>query len=185
MAALPANNTSRWFLDYVSSSGAAAREHTASIRLSTGSNATAANAKFLQILTAIGAGNLRNGWRALRLRFQDAGAVFSVPVTMSSGLAAFVGTQSISGYQVAQEALQWTWQARSFTTGRRVGFYLFPCSNVSPSVFRSSIAPLGTTVVAALNDDTNGDVLCVDGSSVSFGSYVNINYNSYWERNLR
>jgi hypothetical protein len=185
MTALPQNTTSRWFLDYLSNNQPTGQEHTMSLRLSTNGSASAANAKFLQLLTAMGVANLRAGWRPIRLRYQAALSDFSLPVAMVSGLSSFLGTASIAGYNVVQETIQYSWAARSVTTGRRAAISVFVTPTAGLNALRSVAAPWATTVVSALNDNTNGAVICVDGSEVEFYPYMNINANSYWEREMR
>ena len=186
MAALPSNNTERWFLDYVTGSHATATEHTMMIRTPTNTSAADVSAKFFAMLSGVTAANLWIGWRAIRLRWSAIGSNFSTPVTMSTALAGFTGTGAISGYATASEAIEVTAQGRSPSTGRRVDISLYGYRLIGlPTDFRllSTVAWVNS-YTAALNAGTP-PLKTVDATDALWYPYVNLNFNSYWERRLR
>lgn len=183
MAPLPANNTDRWFLDYVTGSHAGATEHTMQLRLGSNAGIDGASAAFLAILNGVGASNFYLGWKAIRMRYQAAGTNFSIPTSPGASLAAFAGTGTGAGTDVI-EAIEATVQGRSLSTGRRVDISIYGIkTTVTNFRVTATVAPW-STLVAALNGLVN-PALAVDGSIVTWYAYVNFNYNSYWERRKR
>lgn len=189
MAPLPPNTTGRIFFDYATAATAGV-EHTVAWRVPLGEfSSTVVQDNFLAFLQAVGAGNLRVGWRVLRARYQEAGSDFSTPLGLTPGLAAFVGTSAVS-FPANREAEEWTWQGRSPGTGRRVDFSLYGITTNPPANFRypagaGSPAWVGATVTALNNSSALGRPTTIDGSFPIWYQYVNFNANSYWERRLR
>lgn len=189
MAPLPQNNTDRWFLDYVTGTGPTSAEHTMSVRLGPDAGVDGASGVFLGVLNGIGSANLWAGWKPIRMRLQKAGTKFSLPVGMGSALSAFIGTGSNQDYRATTEALELTWQGRSFTTGRRVDLSLYGFRQTGIlGEFRytsAAFAP-GGAVVASLSAQTGASApLAIDGTEVTWYEYTNFNYNSYWEGRIR
>lgn len=186
MAPLPANNTERWYLDYVTGNHATAEEHTMQIRTPTLTSPTAVCDKFFAILNGVTAANLWVGWRPIRLRWAPAGLNFSTPQPISGALATFQGSGVLTGYQETQEALEVTFQGRSPLTGRRVDLSLYGFRSTAVlSAYRFTTA-VGwvNSAVAALNAGSP-ECRTIDGSNAVWYPYVNLNYNSYWEGELR
>lgn len=186
MAPLPQNSTARFFFDYVTGNAATSQEHTVQVRCSNETSPEDAQGAFLDLLNAMGTARFGNGWRVLRVRHQPAGTAFSVPVTLSASLAAFVGTGG--AVSPPSEAIELTYQGRSFTSGRRgdlslygtVGYSLTTNYRLTPGE-----ASWVGTAVAVLNSVESIVWRAIDGTRLTFYPYANWNYNSYWERKLR
>lgn len=185
------NNTARLFVDYITGAQPSSAEHTLMCRYDQ-SRLTASDAAdgIGRLLMAIGAANLRAGWKVLRLRNASQGNDFSVPVTMPSAITSFVGTANIN-YNARLETVEETFQGRSASTGRRVDVSLYRAMADCDASFRvlasgSGVGSMVTAIVGRLNADVfAGHWLAVDGSGPVWSSYMNQNYNSYWERRLR
>jgi len=190
VAPLPANNTARIFFDYITGNQATSKEHTVAWR-STGPGTTHEDvqARFLEFLQVLSPGTFVQGWRVLRVRVQEQGADFSVPVPMIAGLAAFVGTFT-GAYPQNREAEEWVWSGRSSTTGRRVDFSLYGIGTAFPVNFRypaggSSPNWVGPSIAFLNSADPPVGPLVIDFSKPTWYSYVNVQYNSYWEEQVR
>ncbi len=188
MAPLPTNTTARVFYDYVTGDGLTAKEHTFAIRADSEVPPDTVDAGVRAFLLALGPTTFREGWRIIRSRFHPAGADFSLPRSVTAALAEFIGTNTVAMTD-DREAIEWTWQGRSVTTGRRVDFSLYGLNWLIPPSFRLESGGSSPAWVAAsvdaLNALTSGVFLCIDGTSPVFYDYVNANYNSYWERRIR
>lgn len=188
MAPLPPNTTSRVFIDYITGNAATSQEHTLAIRgFGPVTNTDDVQARFLGFVQAIGAGNLPAGWRVLRVRLQQAGSDFSLPVDRTAGVAAFVGTGS--ALAVWNEPRELTWQGRSFTSGRRVDFSVYGIQAPASDNYRFPSGGGSPTWVAATVNYLNGNPVgiwtTIDGTAPTWYPYVNVNYNSYWETRQR
>lgn len=191
MAALPENFTSRLFVDYVTGDQTTSQEHTFQIR-GGGEGVTGDTLQdYAELfLLGVGAQNLRAGWRVLRARLQQANTSFSVPLALTSGLDTFVGTSN-GNLVPADEAREWAWEGRSFTSGRKVSISLFGLTAATPNNFR--LVAGGTApawVQASINALNNPSVpanvgTTIDGTKPTWYGYVNVQYNSYWERRIR
>lgn len=187
LAPLPANNTDRWFLDYITGSASTAAEHTMALRLPVTAGVDGASGAFYHILASVGASGFWVGWRPIRMRYQAAGSDFSVPAGMGSTLSAFVGTGSSTGYLASYEALELTLQGRSYTSGRRVDFSLYGvrlASGIGNFRYTASAGAPFSTLINAVQTWPLAP-LTIDGSTPTWYSYVNANYNSYWEQQQR
>lgn len=187
---LPENNTSRLWVDYLP--GTSQPEHTVMLRLAPDQEGPISAMDWLQgVLAALGAANLNSGWRALRARYSPAGAVFSLPQSLTAGLAGILGTGSLAGYRPQDSAIEATFQMRSPTSGRRGDFSLYGLRKWPLSTYRytagGSDAGLNA-MIAALSVPAgvgNYRPATIDGTLGTFYPYVNFNYNSYWEGELR
>ena len=191
MAPLPQNNTDRLFLDYVTGNSPTSREHTFQVRFSGGQGQLATvQSRALGFLSAPTASFYRDGWRVIRARYQAGGTNFSVPVSLISGLAAFVGNNTPT-YAERFEAVEITFQGRSFSSGRRVDVSLYTALSDAQLNFRVPTGPtalpaqLGAMVAQLNGASADNAFLSIDGTFASFYSYANYNYNSYWERRSR
>ena len=189
MAPLPANQTPRLFVDYISGNLPTSIEHTMSFRAGVGGtpiDLDALQGKVTSFLLGIGAANLRNGWRVIRVRFQNGGEDFSVPYPLISSLEGFSGSSSVSLTQ-DREAIEWSFVGRSFVSGRRVKVSVYGLTVGIPPTFRltAGAVPWVNAAVAALNEPTEPRLRAIDGTPVNFYPYVNVQYNSYWETRIR
>jgi len=190
MAALADNGTARLWIDYVT--GSSGIEHTLKVRPADGSQAgyEAAMNTLGVVFGLIGAVNFRQNWRVIRGRVAQQGSDISVVVPLVPALSNFVGT-STQTYSPDREAVQYGFIGRSPTTGRRVSMFLFGLrGTISLSTFRivggAAGDPLWVQNVAnALNGSENTNIRTIDGSVATWYNYVNIQYNSYWERRIR
>lgn len=187
MAPLPANTTARIFLDYVTGLTTTATEHTLSIRYNDAVGNVAAQEAALELLQALTPGRLAQDWRIIRVRNQNAGTDFSVPVAAIPGLIAFIGTAG--SLSIEDEARELRFVGRSFSTGRRAsislyGWDAFPVTNTAFRLTPSDDPIIGD-VQAVLRDKQPDVFICIDGSSASWYSYANWQYNQFWEAELR
>lgn len=186
MAPLPQNATARYFFDYVTGNAATSQNHTVQVRCSNETTPEDAQEAFWSLLTAMGSARFGSGWRVIRVRYQAAGTDFSIPVTLGATLASFVGTGG--NVSPPSEAIELTFQGRSFTSGRRgdlslygtVGYSLTTNYRLTPGE-----ASWVGDAVAVLNSVETIVWRAVDGTRLTFYPYANWNYNSYWERKLR
>jgi len=196
MAPLPHNNTALMYFDYVTGNAVTSQQHTMQMRLSSSTTTLVeeAHIQMLALLTAIGAANFWSGWRILQTRLQAQGANFSTPVSSPelAPLLAFAGTET-GGYQPRYEAIETTFQGRSPTAGRRVDVSIYGLVPVTPipNTFRVAVdfSNGGNWVadaLAVLNAAPSlGTFLAIDGTAPLWYGYANVNYNSYWEQELR
>jgi len=187
---LPPNNSPRYFFDYTTGNTDFSQVHTCAWRtVDEGINAVNVQLKFLAFLNAIGAANLRDGWAVTGLRYQEAGSIFTVPVALDSGLAAFEGTGTPA--EVAYlEALEWVWSARSPVSGRKVDFSLYGLTVDVSSTFRYTPGdaeyPLFVSnTIGVLVSAPLGTPVTIDMQVPTWYNYINVQWNSYWERKLR
>jgi hypothetical protein len=186
VAPLPQNSTARYFFDYVTGNAATSREHTAQMRCSNATSESAAQEGFWALLDAMGTARFGSGWRVIRVRYQPAGVDFSVPVALNATLASFIGTGG--NISPPSEAIELTFQGRSFASGRRgdvslygtVGYSLTTNYRLTPGE-----ATWVAAAVAVLNAAESDLWRAIDGSRLTWYPYANWNYNSYWERKLR
>lgn len=183
MAPLPPSNTARVFFDY----DTGRHLHTVQIRHDTaaGGDIVAVQSRFFDFLTAI-QGDLVAGWRLVAMRVAAQGSDITLPVDMSSELANFVGGGQ-PAISEAAEALQATWVGRSPTTGRRVRLSLYGTDQPLPGNFRfgpgeTSLASAAAFAALELNPAC---FIAIDGSNPTWYTYVDVQYNSYWETALR
>lgn len=183
LPALPPNNTNRIWFKYVTNSGVTAQVHEVMLRYQSGVDPADVETDFLGILTALGAGSFRTGWRLLSARVSQAGTEFSVPYQLGAAALAFVGTSTSAGYSQRWEAVQDTFQGRSLSSGRRVSFGLYRATGESDETFRYGMS--GAVQTALSTASGAGTLATIDGTAPSWYTYINQNYNSYWERDLR
>lgn len=189
MAALPSNNTACLFIDYRTQIGGV--EHTLMLRpaSSSGSDITDTANALLSALNALGQGFFRTNWRVITGRARAAGSDVTAPVPLPAGLTAFAGSNN-NTYTADREAVEARFVGRSPTTGRRVSFSIYGIGgNIPINPFRITGAASGNgllvrNAVAALNA-SGGALRCIDGSVPQWYEYLNLNYNSYWERRIR
>lgn len=185
MSALPANNTNRLFFDYVSQTNG--YEHTMAVRYGPSQSVAAVMASLYSFVSAIGLAHFASGWRFIRARRQDAGSDFSVPEALAAPLSTWVGTGGT--FAISYEPLELCFVGRSPTSGRKARLSLYGGTGVNLNTnFRVELPDSGyawlQAGIAALNGASNA-FLAVDGSPVVWYPYVNWQFNSYWERQVR
>lgn len=191
MAPINPNNTGRVYFDYLTGNLATSQEHTLMMRFAVGPGFDLGDAQdiFLDFLNAYGTVEFATGWRVQGVRLSQVGDDFSLPFPVTPALAAFVGTGGNLG--PSQEAREWTHQGRSFTTGRRVDLSLYGVVEADPDNFRvtGGVSGFAAKVAAAANyltlASTTGYFVAIDGNAATWYQYLNMNYNSYWERRIR
>lgn len=180
---LPANNTARLFVDYTTG----VYPHSLVCRLRAG----------VSVLTGLGAvaaflaplqDNLPQNWAVTGARFQAAGAAFSLPVALGE-LTGFEGTNGEFFVGANQEPRQTNFTGRSIETGRDVRVGLFGLVYITPGNFRLTRDGISLSVGAALDElataQESGAFCAIDGATVLWNQYGNVNYNSYWETEVR
>ena len=183
MAPLPPNSTARVYFDYVTGAALTSREHTVQWRANLAlATVDLVQAKFLGFLQAVGASNLRQGWKVIRVRVCLAGSNFSVPVNPTAALGGFVGTYAGS-YNARMECVEDTYQFRSLSSGRRGDFSLYRAQGDADENFRFGMPTAQQT--ALLDAANNASLMAIDNTSPGVYTYVNQNYNSYWETRSR
>lgn len=190
MARLPTELTARLWFDYVTAPNG--REHTFMIRPPAVDGAGRAEAQEAVRLWLVAHGTnwFRTGWRIIRVRYAPAGQAFSLPATLASGLGSFVGANS-AAWATSREAVETRYVGRSPSTGRRLALSLYGVkSTLSVEGFRLEAGAAGdgltiANVVGLMNTSANEVFGAVDGSVGIWYNYVNIQYNSYWERRIR
>lgn len=184
MPALNPNNTARAWFKYVTGAGASSQEHEVMWRY----NPDVASldnvcAYFKGLLDAIGPAGFRTGWKVLAGRYSAAGSDFSLPFQPTASLLSFLGTNVDASYTASWEAVEDVYVGRSLTSGRRAEFSLYRAKGQVDSTFRFGM-PAGQ--ISALSFASGaGCLLCIDGVAPAWYTYVNQNYNSHWERELR
>lgn len=184
MAPLNPNLTDKVFIDYTTGDGAAAQTHTLMVRHMAGNaNQDSVQGFVLGILNAYGAGEFNQGWRVLGVRVQNRNENFSLPAAINGNLAAFVGTRALQFYNRRHEAVEDVFVGRSVTTGRRARFSLYRAVGEADDTFRFGMsANLQNALGLAVAQNV---FTAADGTNVGWKTYVNQNYNSYWEGELR
>lgn len=191
MAPLNPNTSGRVYFDYVTGDQATSQEHTIMMRFGVGPGFDLGDAQdeFLAFLSSYGAIEFADGWRVLGVRLSQPLQDISLPFSLTPGLAAFVGTGGT--ISPSEEAREWTHQGRSFTSGRRVDLSLYGLVLSDPPNFRVVGGPgtFPTKVATAASNLTlqsaAGYFTAIDGSPATWYPYLNMNYNSYWERRIR
>ncbi len=189
MAPLPPNTTTRVFFDY--RTGSSGVLHTLILRPQGGSpdDIDGSQEALLAALNALTAANFRSGWQVTAVRVAQQGQDFTAPVPRIPGLVSFQGTDP-SAFTPEREALEFRFQGRSNSTGRRVSFSLYGLrAGIPTGTLRYNGGPAGfnlnvRNVVQALNT-LNTHTRVIDGSTPLWYDYVNLQYNSYWERRIR
>jgi hypothetical protein len=189
MAPLPVASTARLFVDYISrvSSGST---HTLQVRYSGADRtAAAAQATVAAFLNAVGATWFYQGWRVLAVRTALAGEEFTASQVVIPALSTFVGT-STAGINPVDNANQWVWCARGLASPRRLRISLFGIVSVAMSPngrWTPAAAGFGLQVANSLSALRSGtaNLVCIDGTTPVWYSYVNTGRNDYWERKFR
>lgn len=181
---LPPNNTARVWIKYVTGGAASSQEHEVMLRFNPeAASPVAVMERFHAVLVGFGTNAFRTGWHVVSARAANAGASFSLPVQPPAGLLGFQGSNGAEGYNGSWEAIEDTCQGRSGVSGRRVDFSLYRAAGAIDNTFRYGMP--GAVATALSVGAGAEEFLCIDGTPPSWYTYVNQNYNSYWERQLR
>lgn len=180
LPALPANSTPRLFVDYNDTYN----DHVLIFRYEPEFAPTDLDAwvsAFLSDLEPV----MVDGWNVTGCRYQEAGSIITLPVTMPL-TGAFVASSS----QVldAREApRQVKFVGRGEGTGRRNSIGVFGLVFVTPPTYRFT-GVLPTWASAARNtlvSESANFGTTIGGDRTDWYTYVNVNYNSYWETSAR
>ena len=177
MAALPANSTDRFFLEYNDGQ----YDHTLLVRWhASATTLSAVMASVDDLLTAMADGLYEITIKGARS--SAAGSNFSFPVVWSGG--ASYGGGAMPGVFAPR---QWTLLGRT-TGGRRARFFFFGVEFDTPNSYRIPRAA-GNLVDDALAvieaGQTAGIYLCIDGAAPIMYQYADINFNNYYEAKVR
>jgi hypothetical protein len=189
VAALNPNNTSRIFWKFRTS--LIGIEHTVQVRPAGLDPVSRLNAESTMrgVVEALGAAFFRQNWRFFEGSAAAAGGDFTTSLPFIDGLDLFVGS-NVSVLTPEREALEMRFVGRSPSTGRKVSFSLYGMrQNLAIGSFRlnggaSGDGLLVRNAVAVLNG-SGGAFRCIDGTEPIWYEYVNLQYNSYWERRVR
>lgn len=194
MAPLAENLTHRVYFDYVTGYEAGvSQNHTVMFRanaeLLINDAQLGLQARFAAIIQAMTNSNFRVGWGVTGVRVSEAGSLISLPVDKIPALATFIGQNNAAGWFVPNEAIQYRFEGRSPVSGRRVslslyGLFIDDRIDKGFRIYTSELATLGATI-DALTDPEGVRPVCRDNTLPTFYRYLNCQYNSYWERQLR
>lgn len=178
---LPANNTGRVFLDYTDG----LNQHSMSIRWAAPSTAVDALGDLFDWLALI-QGQMPNTWRVRGARFALQGSDLTLPLPLTPAQASFAGNSGID-LNPQDAPREYRWVGRSASSGRRVSLSVYGLISGTPADYRFTQGehPLAAPAVF---DDLNAFVnsfLAIDGSAATWSRYINVQYNSYWEREAR
>lgn len=144
--------------------------------------------RFSDLLLAMENSTFRAGWGVTGVRYSVAGSTLSLPIDMITPLTTFIGQDSRTGWNPSTEAIQYRFEGRSPNTGIRGSFSLYGLYYVTvDSAFRlyPSEMDVLSDVLLVLTDPAGVRVVGRDNTILDWKRYVNVNYNSYWERNIR
>lgn len=175
MAPLPDNNTQRTFIDYSGPTG----EHTVQLRFDSTADFSAL-VSYTNTIATLVADALWDQMDVTGLRYAGLGQNFSIPL----GFTPLPGQVAVSVAEANFPRFV-SFVGRS-AGGRRVRFYLWGVHFNTPSNYRF---PLGVAAEldalhTALSVDT-ADLCAIDSLPFTLKNYINVGYNSYYERKRR
>jgi hypothetical protein len=177
MAPLPANNTARAWTEY--SDGV--NQHVLMTRFDASALSVADALGFVEEFLA----DIDDFLYEIEIggaRWAEEGSDISVPVTWPG--ATTHGTDPMPVLLAPRET---RWVGRD-SSGRKVSFSLYGCKYTSPDIYRiiSSGANLQNLGVLAINlASAAGTFITIGGNRATMKNYVDVNFNSYWERAAR
>ncbi len=170
MAALPPNNTDRYFFHYENGAG----NHTVVVRTALGVAEATVTGALETILTTLSAAWLSSAGTSVD--FQAAGTDFSTPVS-TGDWASF--TWGVGTATPELDAVQFNFQGRS-AGGHKCRMGIFGYQNAQSNYrLTGGEAPAVEDSVAILNS-TTGVFLAIDGLAPVWYGYANIKPNDYW-----
>lgn len=185
MAPLPVTNTARFFLDYTVGD----LNHEAVVRFDGNLVAVATVVDTVASILGFIATSLYDDFAVTGARVAQAGVDFTLPVDITgTDLEGFTG-DSGSSQPGVDRPKQIKWVGRSQESGRRVTWGLYGASTAVPANYRfgpGESAFSASPTIAALNAASNAGIfIAIDGERAAWKSYVNVQYNSYWETRVR
>ena len=185
MAPLPVTNTGRFWLDYTVGD----LEHTLMWRFNDALVDPAYTVTVLEGFFSYLDTVLYTDFAILGARWAAAGSNFSLPYDISaSTLNGFTGSGPVAT-PANQRPRELVYVGRSQASGRRARFSLYGAVIDTPGNYR--IGPgeepfTDTAIFAALNSGSGvGSPVAIDNTPVVWYPYANVNYNSYWETEVR
>lgn len=176
MAPLPQNNTGRYWVEY-SVSGVV---HELMVRYAAAVPLATTRSYINQFLQAIGPEMFATS--VLSVRYSPPGTLVSIPDLWSGA-----DTWGVDPNPPNRTPVQIRFEGRS-AGGRRVSWGLYGWDGTIPDAFRFPIVAESNydaawqAILEARND---GVFVAIDGDPPGLKNYVNVNYNSYWERQQR
>lgn len=180
LPALPANSTPRLFVDYNDTYN----DHVLIFRYEATFVPEDLDAWVSAFLGSLEPA-LVDGWSVTGCRFQEAGSIVSLPVTMPLTNAFVASSSQILDAKEAPRQTKFV--GRGQFTGRRNSVGIFGLVYVTPATYRFT-GVLPTWATAARNtlvSESNNFGLTIGGDRTDWYTYVNVNYNSYWETEAR
>jgi hypothetical protein len=174
VTALNPNNTRRYFLNYSTSAAA----HTMMLRTTTAVNAFSASFIFNDIFTAWASDLSLVTVNSMEMA--EKGTNVRNPV-LYSGAATFGAAAEVGNLAPRQICFL----GRS-TDGRRARLFLFGYKGATPTDWRFTVADHAAvgTVYNLLNSNPGVFLSISELATVKY-NYADVNFNSYWERELR
>lgn len=185
MAPLPDNNTARFWTDYT----VRGNQHAMLCRVRTPEADADYAANVVGNLLSFLAPYLASSFLVIGARFAAAGSTISLPVDITgTPLAGLVGENADDLFD-AYRPRETVYVGRSPTSGRRVRFSLYGGMYNTPGNFRFGPGEnpfTDSAVFAALNAASGvGAFVAIDESPAVWYTYANVNFNSYWETEVR
>lgn len=174
---LPPNNTDRLFIDY----NYITNSHSFYVRYdgpSVLSDAVQTVENFLAAIEDV----LDDSWVVTGARVQAAGTNFTIPTTPP--LSPTPGGGTVPNWQYPRALF---FGCRDFTEGRKGGFFIYGATTANSGNFRyeaGEIAALDNGI-AALGGTAGFSFQSIGGHAVDWRTYVNVQWNSFHERNQR
>jgi hypothetical protein len=184
MAPLPDSSTARFWMDYT----VAGSPHSLMVRFTEPTAAPADVADVLASVLGFVEGSLADSFVVTGARVAAVNEEFSLPFSLvGTDLAGFTGAGGT--IPANEEPRELVYVGRSQVSGRRSRFSLYGALITTPGNYRlgpGETAFANSAVFAALNSAGSiGIFLAIDGTISLWYSYVNVNYNSYWETQAR
>lgn len=132
---------------------------------------------------------LPTSWVVTGVRHSAAGSDISVPYDYSaSELFGFTGADT-NPFSPVNHPRQLNYVGRSFTSGRRWRLGLYGCNFTVPANYRlgpgETVFASAEVFAALAGMASAGQLRTIDGTEPVVYSYVNVNFNSYWETERR
>lgn len=177
MAPLPQNNTGRVWLDYTDG----IHQHTLMWRFAAAtSNAAEVMTFMAQFLAAIAPSTCL--LTIVAVRAAAPGSDVSVPIAWTGAATYGAGAQT-----AVNTPIEIRYEGRS-VGGRRGSAHLYGYDAGVPGTYRIAITPasvVDNALVVLQAATATGAMVAIDNGAMNWKTYVNIQYNSYWETKQR
>lgn len=183
MAALPDNNTGRYFVDYLANG----REHTVMFRYAAGAAPNAPGIAFLEscreFLDTMAAA-MPTDYAMVAARYSASGTNFTIPLT-----APLIENAGAVTPNLSDAPSYWNFIGRTLG-GRQVKLMMLGVGddasepNAQGKNYRLTSAER-PTVAAAIGVLNSSGQVAIDNLDPTWYAYVNLGYHSYWTRRLR